>query len=53
MTITSQTKTVRQKMYAATATGLLRRLEVSSNEGPIVIDYLDFGARVTINDPPC
>lgn len=38
VTITSQGKTVRQKMYAATATGLLRRLEVSSNEGPLIID---------------
>ncbi len=53
LTITSQGRTVRQKMYAATATGLPRRLEISSAEGTMMIDYIDFGAGITINDPPC
>lgn len=53
LTITAQGTTVRQKLYVATATGLPRRVELSSDQGTIVIDYFDYGAAITINDPPC
>lgn len=52
LTVTAQGRTFRQKMYVA-APGLPRRLETFSNEGTFVIDYLEFGAGVVINDPPC
>lgn len=53
VTVTSQGTTVRQKLYVATATGLPRRVEMATAQGTMVIDYFDYGAAITINDPPC
>ena len=52
LTVTAQGRTFRQKMYVA-GTGLPRRLETFSAEGTVVIDYLEYGAGIVINDPPC
>ncbi|HEV8339937.1 MAG TPA: hypothetical protein VGR25_09835 [bacterium] len=53
LVITSKGITVRQKLYVATATGLPRRNEVTSQQGTTVVDYSDYGAPITINNPPC
>ena len=50
--ITVKGKTIRQKMYVATQTGYPRRVEMSGQEGTVVIDYWDFNAAITI-EPPC
>ncbi len=52
LTVESRGTTVREKLYVATASGLPRRLEL---QGPqlVTIDYFDFGAPITINNPPC
>jgi outer membrane lipoprotein-sorting protein len=52
LTIETQGRQFRQKLYVATATGYPRRLEMSSDQGTVTIDYFDFDAPITIN-PPC
>jgi len=42
-----------EKLYVATATGLVRRFEVRSAKGVTVVDYFDYGAPIAINNPPC
>lgn len=53
LTVASKGTTAREKLYVATDTGLPRRIEVESPRGRAVIDYFDFNAPLTINDPPC
>ena len=52
MAVESRGTTTRQKLYVATATGLLRRIEAQASQGTLLIDYFDYGAPITIN-PPC
>lgn len=52
LTIESQGRQARQKLYVATGTGYIRRIEVSSDQGAATIDYLDYDTPITIN-PPC
>lgn len=52
MAVESRGATTRQKLHVATATGLLRRIEVQASQGTMLVDYFDFGAPITIN-PPC
>lgn len=52
-TVDTQGVQVQQKLFVATATGLPRRIEVRSDRGTTVIDYLDYGAPIAINNPPC
>ncbi|MDR7486775.1 MAG: hypothetical protein QN187_15780 [Armatimonadota bacterium] len=53
ITVTAQRTPVRQKLYVATSTGLPHRLELQSERGPVLIDYPDYDAQITINNPPC
>lgn len=54
MTIEVRGTRVHQKLFVATGTGLPRRIEIPSAGGPtVVIDYFDFDAPITINNPPC
>ncbi len=53
LVVESRGTTTRQKFYVATATGLPRRIETLSAQGNVVVDYFDFGAAITINNPPC
>ncbi len=52
LTIETQGRQNRQKLYVATGTGYPRRIEMSSDQGTVTIDYFDFDAPITIN-PPC
>jgi hypothetical protein len=51
--VEAQGTTTREKLYVANATGYPRRLEIEAAQGATVIDYFDFNAPITINDPPC
>lgn len=53
MTVETQGRQLRQKLYVATGTGLPRRIEFASDGGTTVIDYFDFDAPITIKNPPC
>ncbi len=54
MTIEMRGSRVNQKLFVATGTGLPRRIEIPSTEGPpLIIDYYDFDAPITISNPPC
>lgn len=52
LTIETQGRQIQQKLYVATGTGQLRRIETPSDQGAMTIDYFDFDAPITIN-PPC
>ncbi len=53
MIVETQGKQVRQKLYVATGSNLLRRIEIPSDQGTTSIDYFDYDAQITINNPPC
>ncbi len=53
MIVETQGKQVRQKLYVATGSNLLRRIEIPSDRGTTSIDYFDYDAQITINNPPC
>lgn len=53
LVVESKGTTAREKLYVANDTGFPRRIEVESPRGSVVIDYSDFNAPITINDPPC
>lgn len=54
MTVDSQGTQLQEKLYVAADTGLPRRIEVRSpGGGTTTIDYVDYGAAITIADPPC
>ncbi len=53
LVVESKGDTTREKLFVANETGFPRRIEVESSRGPVVIDYADFNAPITINDPPC
>jgi len=53
VTVDAQGTQSRQKLYVASAGGLPRRLEIQSPQGTMTIDYSDYDAQITINDPPC
>jgi len=51
--VDTQGKQLREKLYVIPSTGLPRRIEVRADQGTTVIDYFDYGAPVTVNNPPC
>lgn len=51
LTIEAQGRQTQQKVYVATGTGQLRRIETTSDQGAVTIDYFDFDAPITINAP--
>lgn len=51
--VDTQGRQLREKLYVTTGTGLPRRIEVRTDQGTTVIDYFDYGAPVTVNNPPC
>ncbi len=51
LTIEAQNRQTQQKVYVATGTGQLRRIETTSDQGAVTIDYFDFDAPITINAP--
>ncbi len=53
MTVETQGRQVRQKLYVATGSNLPRRIEIPSDQGTTSIDYFDYDAQITINNPPC
>lgn len=53
MIVETQGKQVRQKLYVATGSNLLRRIEIPSDQGTTSIDYFDYDTQITINNPPC
>ncbi len=53
LTVDAQSRQVREKLYVANGSGVPRRVEMPSERGTIVIDYLDYNAPITINNPPC
>lgn len=52
LTIETQGRQSREKLYVATGAKYPRRVERSSDQGTVTIDYSDFDAPITIN-PPC
>jgi outer membrane lipoprotein-sorting protein len=53
LVVETRGNTARQKLYVATATGLPRRIEIQSPQGTVAVDYFDYNAAITINNPPC
>ncbi len=53
MAVESQGRQTQERLFVATGTGLPRRIEIRSDQGTTVVDYLDYGAQITINNPPC
>ncbi|HLW61314.1 MAG TPA: hypothetical protein VKV57_15530 [bacterium] len=54
MTIDTKGQQLQEKLYVATGTGLPRRIETRpAGGGGTTIDYMDYGAAITIADPPC
>lgn len=51
--VDTQGKQLREKLYVTPGTGLPRRVEVRADQGMTVIDYFDYGAPITVNNPPC
>ncbi len=51
--VDTQGKQLREKLYVTPGTGLPRRAEVRADQGMTVIDYFDYGAPITVNNPPC
>ncbi|MBI3998793.1 MAG: hypothetical protein HY355_07135 [Armatimonadetes bacterium] len=53
LTVETRGTTVRQKLFVATGTGLPRRIEIQNPQGTMTVDYYDYDAQITINNPPC
>ena len=53
MTVDTQGRQIKEQVYVATATGLPRRVVTVSKGLTSAIDYFDYDAPITINNPPC
>jgi len=53
MTIEVQGKKTPQKLYVSVATNLPRRVEISTDQGPITVDYFDYDVPIIITPPSC
>jgi hypothetical protein len=42
-----------EKLFIDASTGLPHRLEVPTEHGLVIVTYDEYGAPVTVNDPPC
>ncbi len=51
--VDTQGRQMQEKFSVVTATRLPRRVEMPSAQGTTVVDYSDYGAPITINNPPC
>ena len=53
MAVEFQGNQIQERLFVATGTGLPRRVEIRSGQATTVVDYVDYGTPITINNPPC